>query len=128
MRISDLSSDVCASDLLGQYSPGKSAHKRRTALRISGWLGGSASDIGGWLSPDRRKRALGCEAVSAQLKQMLEPDAIRFTTFVIASEAGRRRPQANQSRAVYAHSGLPRRRSEERRVGKECVSTCRSRW
>src|SRR3546814_8370113 len=22
----------------------------------------------------------------------------------------------------------PRRRSEERRVGKECVSTCRSRW
>src|SRR3546814_15398769 len=26
-------------------------------------------------------------------------------------------------------SGLPRaRRSEERRVGKECVSTCRSRW
>src|SRR3546814_76769 len=94
---------------LCQYSPGKSAHKRRTASRISGWLGGSASDIGVWLSPDRRKRALGCEAVSAQLKQMLEPDAIRFTTFVIASEAGRRRPQANQSRAVYAHSGLPRR-------------------
>src|SRR3546814_4550588 len=26
------------------------------------------------------------------------------------------------------HRRLPRRRSEERRVGKECVSTCRSRW
>src|SRR3546814_14316151 len=26
----------------------------------------------------------------------------------------------------YTHSGHPR--SEERRVGKECVSTCRSRW
>src|SRR3546814_15088416 len=25
-------------------------------------------------------------------------------------------------------SGLPKDRSEERRVGKECVSTCRSRW
>src|SRR3546814_5777195 len=25
-------------------------------------------------------------------------------------------------------SGEPERRSEERRVGKECVSTCRSRW
>src|SRR3546814_18509802 len=25
-------------------------------------------------------------------------------------------------------AGLPDRRSEERRVGKECVSTCRSRW
>src|SRR3546814_18574593 len=32
----------------------------------------------------------------------LEPDAIWFTTFVIASEA-------KQSRAVYAHPGLPRR-------------------
>src|SRR3546814_15822978 len=27
-----------------------------------------------------------------------------------------------------ALDGLRRRRSEERRVGKECVSTCRSRW
>src|SRR3546814_15804708 len=26
------------------------------------------------------------------------------------------------------HRGLPCGRSEERRVGKECVSTCRSRW
>src|SRR3546814_7648738 len=26
------------------------------------------------------------------------------------------------------HPGPQRRRSEERRVGKECVSTCRSRW
>src|SRR3546814_8148074 len=25
-------------------------------------------------------------------------------------------------------AGTPRSRSEERRVGKECVSTCRSRW
>src|SRR3546814_5407488 len=27
-----------------------------------------------------------------------------------------------------AHSASPLWRSEERRVGKECVSTCRSRW
>src|SRR3546814_3484575 len=26
------------------------------------------------------------------------------------------------------HEAAPRDRSEERRVGKECVSTCRSRW
>src|SRR3546814_9711128 len=25
-------------------------------------------------------------------------------------------------------AGVPKERSEERRVGKECVSTCRSRW
>src|SRR3546814_12459699 len=32
---------------------------------------------------------------------------------------------------LLIHDALPRyggRRSEERRVGKECVSTCRSRW
>src|SRR3546814_1765645 len=30
--------------------------------------------------------------------------------------------------AFTGHRGLVDRRSEERRVGKECVSTCRSRW
>src|SRR3546814_13730385 len=30
--------------------------------------------------------------------------------------------------AGYAESGSLKSRSEERRVGKECVSTCRSRW
>src|SRR3546814_12072345 len=31
-------------------------------------------------------------------------------------------------RAIDVYSRLARPRSEERRVGKECVSTCRSRW
>src|SRR3546814_2688038 len=31
-------------------------------------------------------------------------------------------------RTVLIVTGKGRRRSEERRVGKECVSTCRSRW
>src|SRR3546814_5383635 len=30
--------------------------------------------------------------------------------------------------AVQTITSMPLRRSEERRVGKECVSTCRSRW
>src|SRR3546814_8448208 len=29
---------------------------------------------------------------------------------------------------VWAHGNLPAARSEERRVGKECGRTCRSRW
>src|SRR3546814_5063820 len=29
---------------------------------------------------------------------------------------------------VFARRGVAMERSEERRVGKECVSTCRSRW
>src|SRR3546814_2578331 len=31
-------------------------------------------------------------------------------------------------RAMKSEQGLKQWRSEERRVGKECVSTCRSRW
>src|SRR3546814_20635900 len=37
--------------------------------------------------------------------------------------AWRRRMKSAHGKTVYR-----RRRSEERRVGKECVSTCRSRW
>src|SRR3546814_4986611 len=40
---------------------------------------------------------------------------------------GRMRP-ATRQRIGAALGWLTPRRSEERRVGKECVSTCRSRW
>src|SRR3546814_15450500 len=41
----------------------------------------------------------------------------------------RRRPKAEgQSQGRYQQALTCSRRSEERRVGKECVSTCRSRW
>src|SRR3546814_14006457 len=56
-----------------------------------------------------------------------------------ARDAGRRRDHsvivahgAAAGRSAGAYGALPRParlwRSEERRVGKECVSTCRSRW
>src|SRR3546814_6456435 len=46
---------------------------------------------------------------------------------------GRGRPEAHQQREQHDESPHRdhrggRERSEERRVGKECVSTCRSRW
>src|SRR3546814_15205756 len=37
-------------------------------------------------------------------------------------------PSAVSQGQAGARMSLGRRRSEERRVGKECVSTCRSRW
>src|SRR3546814_18022933 len=79
MRISDWSSDVCSSDLLG--------HTRR----ISGLLE-------------------NLRLVKGQL-----------TRLRVASADGR--GVGGQGRP-----GEGRERSEERRVGKECVSTCRSRW
>src|SRR3546814_15620145 len=67
MRISDWSSDVCSSDLLGDQSG---------------------------------KAAQGLRPAAAGLRLC----------------------------AVRRHQRRARPRSEERRVGKECVSTCRSRW
>src|SRR3546814_11094528 len=43
-----------------------------------------------------------------------------------AAEMGAPADEVGAGQARFAHQ--PDHRSEERRVGKECVSTCRSRW
>src|SRR3546814_11922606 len=96
MRMSDLSSDVCSSDLGGP-------DRRQTAVvdRVDSRLNGIGSL--GYHS----RRSWGSKSVCAA--------TIRSRvglSWVTTCPAGRR----------------PHRRSEERRVGKECVSTCRSRW
>src|SRR3546814_9362549 len=52
--------------------------------------------------------------------------------FIRAASVRARRIRAGGGRQDLPHSGgrnrSRTRRSEERRVGKECVSTCRSRW
>src|SRR3546814_16585566 len=47
-------------------------------------------------------------------------DAVTMRHLTLASKA--------QQREWLALVDCPEKRSEERRVGKECVSTCRSRW
>src|SRR3546814_6028724 len=58
-------------------------------------------------------------------------------SFLMLASASRRsitvskpgyKPRRCQSLPICACTHLWRRRSEERRVGRECVSTCRSRW
>src|SRR3546814_1429618 len=83
MRISDWSSDVCSSDLNGQFT-GKFS-KANTGTR-----NGKAAYVN-----DLR---------------------ISYTLDNILSY--------NSTKGSHAFNG----RSEERRVGKECVSPCRSRW
>src|SRR3546814_2425049 len=82
MRISDWSSDVCSSDLLGAEIGYNDMTTGQPYLRYGGGL--STSGRGGQPIPGSIPNA----------------PLIRGSNF----------------------------RSEERRVGKECVSTCRSRW
>src|SRR3546814_14396868 len=98
MRISDWSSDVCSSDLPRLLPPRRS---ERPATRP--------------LLPE-------AEGADDLLSQCVD-------------HAGDRRPVRDHLRyrqsvqhPPAARVGAQRRRSEERRVGKACVSTCRSRW
>src|SRR3546814_12577201 len=109
MRISDWSSDVCSSDL---YSI-----KRQSCSALQGaFPDNSSSD------------AQGPQRFLASLIDL--PVTINFR----GPEVGAGRGQPEQMTVVPVpetamgkqHRAISR--SEERRVGKECVSTCRSRW
>src|SRR3546814_13701683 len=101
MRISDWSSDVCSSDLNVE-----ALGYFHLLLRQAG-----ATQIPeGYELNGRSIRVInGAEAVLGSLRtKFIEP------------------PVAVTSEIVVAVGATDR--SEERRVGKECVSTCRSRW
>src|SRR3546814_4309873 len=87
MRISDWSSDVCASDLIVPF--------------------GIAFSCADPMPPYPNGRARLSPSVS-----------IRHASTLIA-------PVPNRSRLAFT---LPTKSSDERRVGKECVSTCRYGW
>src|SRR3546814_15196117 len=110
MRISDWSSDVCSSDLDDQkfteWGEQISATERRAAAAerqtVDRYLARHLADrIGGEFAG----RING---------------VTRFGVFVTLAETG--------ADGLVPIRSLPDDRSEERRVGKECVSTCRSRW
>src|SRR3546814_2890040 len=98
MRISDWSSDVFSSDLLFQIVRVEILH---LDLGDFGQLRASdlaAADLAGFFR------------TSFQVRGLLE-------------QIGRRGRLGDEREALVGKD-----RSEERRVGKECVSTCRSRW
>src|SRR3546814_16609708 len=98
MRISDWSSDVCSSDLRG--GTGLTSEQM---LALTQWLGFSETTF--LLPPS-------------------DPAAdYRLRIFYPAGEL----PFAGHPTLGSCHAWLAAR-SEERRVGNECVSTCRSRW
>src|SRR3546814_11574019 len=109
MRISDWSSDVCSSDLqpvgylvLAQNAD-DAAHDYSVSVRVE-----RSRDM---LAPVPRLRSGRTGAANINPWPFSVPPSLRGT-----------------SRPSQAYSPAARARSEERRVGKECVSTCRSRW
>src|SRR3546814_5849013 len=100
MRISDWSSDVCSSDLLADPLTRGAEH-----------AGGPMNDIpnherDAWLA----KAGILTEALPYMRRYAGKTFVIKYGGHAMGDEA------------------LAAGRSEERRVGKECVSTCRSRW
>src|SRR3546814_2534342 len=100
--------------------------KQKTAyeMRISDW----SSDV---CSSDLRYDAIGGKAVVGPADRDADHDRLavgdpRFR----AHDRRMHDPLTVDHAAEAARPGGvdDRRRSEERRVGKECVSTCRSRW
>src|SRR3546814_10914727 len=94
--------------------------KQKTAyeLRISDWSSDVCSSV-----LRVRGRGLGRRRSSHWRSPSRYPRA--------GGRGGRRSARGNSSRNRRSHDGASRspvRRSAERRVGKECVSTCRSRW
>src|SRR3546814_17735297 len=101
MRISDWSSDVCSSDLA--WAPTRT----EAARMLAGAL--------------RRARLHGVVTNRDMLVATLTDEAFRAGD--VSTDFFDRQPGVQA-----AGLGEPDARSEERRVGNECVSTCRSRW
>src|SRR3546814_11794707 len=99
MRISDWSSDVCSSDL-------------RLSDLDANWL----RQIGDFL--DTRERLLSWSDTVWRC---------HTRAYAADSPGGSHGADGRFHRASSLHPDL-QSRSEERRVGQECVSTCRSRW
>src|SRR3546814_15672368 len=106
MRISDWSSDVCSSDLLIRKS----------------WA----------LNRQRRPEESVYLVTDGQVVEGGDQLASDFLSLIIFRYIPNRTVPSeilrDESQAIAAVIFKRLRRSEERRVGKECVSKCRSRW
>src|SRR3546814_11260367 len=122
MRISDWSSDVCSSDLLfggtrrelEQVSAQAESQRYQTEaahLTVAGRVVNQVLTIAGI-----RARIATADALIAEDQHNVD-----------LTETRRRAGEGTLTEVLNAQAQLATR-SEERRVGKECVSTCRSRW
>src|SRR3546814_20923833 len=113
MRISDWSSDVCSSDLPGDEIPGDGARERAKDHVEIDEAGVDRAFA------DRRGHVQREDEVRGEVEEGGEYHG--KLGFEHAGGDDRRDRVGGIVKAIDE-------RSEERRVGKECVRTCRSRW
>src|SRR3546814_15035485 len=93
-------------------------------MRISDW----SSDV---CSSDLAPVVAVCAAIEAEIADLDDEDKAVFLADMGMDEPGLDRVIRSGYKLLglqtYFTAGV-KERSEERRVGKECVSTCRSRW
>src|SRR3546814_20298484 len=123
MRISDWSSDVCSSDLSkwGQRWPESPSRNWRTT-----WLPPTLP-TGSWCECWRTKnlRHGGCTSIGLSVAPF--QDGFERYLMKCCSPWDRCQICPDSSPDAVGHTPW-KARSEERRVGNECVSTCRFRW
>src|SRR3546814_18139076 len=109
MRISDWSADVCSSDLAGRIAEFPHCGRHEGEDRGVAILGEHAHCA--------THEGLGLVLGAAAVLPVLELDEGQAGVLALAVEG----EAADREDRIDG-------RSEERRVGKECVSTCRTRW
>src|SRR3546814_13780888 len=128
MRISDWSSDVCSSDLCDSKGV---IYQGRTE-GMNQWKSAHAADTDARTLADAMDGAdlfLGLSVAGAVTAEMVASMAPRPIIFALANPTPEILPEIVKSIRADAIIATGRSdRSEERRVGKECVSTCSSRW
>src|SRR3546814_15775712 len=108
MRISDWSADVCSSDL----------DSTSLDMPVPNWEAALSSDLKG--------RKVGIPKEYRQDGIDPDIDAMWDAGIAMLKDAG---ADVVEISLPHTQSALPASYiSEERRVGKECVNTCRSRW
>src|SRR3546814_14566948 len=141
MRISDWSSDVCSSDLSKSWEVLEILIDRLLELgverndHIAALGGGVIGDLVGFAAAILKR---GCHFVQIPTTLLAQVDSSVGGKTAINTGAGKNLVGAFHQPAFVlidpsSLDTLPARevgagRSEERRVGKECVSTCRYRW
>src|SRR3546814_14629378 len=134
MRISDWSSDVCSSDLLNIKKEVDAELKvlegvRQTCLKLADLHRDVANEETALSELTGQRRPLAADAVSCRAK--LDKAVTDHNLWLSDIENHKKTRPGFFSRLFRTErwkTWLLANRSEERRVGKECVSTCRSRW